>query len=159
MLDIVSWCIVRSNYVNGAFFIIWRLLSWRLLCWRLLCWSLLYRRLLWWQLLRWRQTTHTIDRGYSAQRGYFTQSVCPLLGLHILCVSQTWAPKPFQHLFTHWVAYCWKSSHISNNVMTIICQCVLNLSDKCWMIFSDLWPYGIDQLTVTEPAVRPQNWK
>ena len=42
-------------------------------------------------------TSGTVNRGYFAQRGYSAQSVFPLLGLHKLIVSQTWALKLFQY--------------------------------------------------------------
>ena len=81
-------------------------------------------------------TLYTVNRGYSAQCGYSAQSAFPLLGLHILIVSQTWAPKSFQHLFMQGVAYCWKSFKHFKQWYDNYLQFGIKLVN--------LWPYGID---------------
>ena len=99
---------------------------------------------------------HTVNRGYFAQRGYSAQSVFPLLGLHKLIVSQTWALKPFQY----WVHAL---SYTLLKVFSNFKQCYYNNLPFCIKRTSVGWYFpicGLTKLTiVSEPMVRPQNWK
>ena len=80
----------------------------------------------------------TVNRGYFAQRGYSAQSVFPLLGLHKLIVSQTWALK----LFQYWVHAL---SCTLLKVFSHFKQCYYNNLPFCikliWQVLGDIFQF------------------